>query len=88
MSKPFKVVFRPVGRGPEGLDVESFAEASDWCRIRIRALDLGSSGFKGCEIYSTTTKTQVAYVAYNGRVFSGQSKDWKPGVEPIYEPGA
>lgn len=49
--------------------VESLSEASNVCRLYIQENDLGGGNWVGGQVYDVTGK-MVAYISYNGRVWS------------------
>lgn len=56
-------------------------------RMFITQQDVGASGAGQCLIYDGAGK-QVAYVSFNGKVWEGHPKNWKPGMTPIFNPYA
>ena len=72
------------------VDVDSFADAS---RVWIEFADSANfgAGFRGSDMTRDCGQIYqngcaVAYVSYNGRVWQGRAKDWKPGQLPIFDP--
>jgi hypothetical protein len=63
--------------------VDTLAQASQVCRAYIDAKDIGNSRWTGGTLY--VNDAPIAYVSYNGRVWSGRAQDWKPGMTPIYD---
>ena len=60
-------------------DVSGIAAASAlYCRTRDQSGE-GNSTFP-------TGKIPGHYISYNGRVWAGKPRDWKPGDVPVYSP--
>lgn len=66
--------------------VADLAEASRLCRHYIAYFDLGGGNWDGGDIEEVATGLQIGYVSYNGRVWAGHRNDWKPEMNPLYEP--
>lgn len=68
------------------VDVDTLAQASQACRTFIEKAGIGNSRWTGGTLY--VNDQPIGYVSYNGRVWSGDRKAWKPGATPIYDPRA
>lgn len=62
--------YEPLFGVPRGVkDVETLEQASATCRAYIQEHGLGGSQWSGGKVYDHARK-QVAYVSYNGRIWS------------------
>lgn len=73
------------------IGVDSLAKASAIVRAYIEEFHLGGGSgaleaFTGGAVWDGDVQT--AYVSYNGRVWAGLARDWKPGMVPLYAPGS
>lgn len=68
--------------------VASLRDASErFCAARD-GLGIGSTALfraVGNVILLDADRRTVGYVSYNGRVWSGSPRDWKPGSVPLYD---
>lgn len=64
--------------------VASFEEASNLTRKTIETMDIGASETPQVLVRDGSGKV-VAHVAYNGRVFDGHPRDWKPDTKILHE---
>ncbi len=74
---------RPVYGCPEDdvwADVENYKEASSLCRAYIKRHQLGGGNWSGGAILGRDLK-QIAYVSYNGRVWTGKPQDYPNNTE-------
>jgi len=65
--------------------VASIKEASEAYRAAIDALGIGGSQTPSCTILDGSG-APWGHVSYNGRVWLGDGRDWKPGQRPVYDP--
>lgn len=70
----------------KAIPVADYAEASVKCRAYIDARGLGNSAWSGGLLLMDGDP--AGHVSYNGRVWPGLARDWKPGIQPIYDPYA
>ncbi len=81
ISLPAKPMFLQIGR--KLYEVASFEQASImFCKARD-ASGLGASKITSKPIVDERGET-IAYVSYNGRVWAGAAKEWKPDASPLY----
>lgn len=81
MTVPAKMMFLQVGK--RRYQVASFEQASlMFCAARDKA-NCGASKISAKNIVDEVGNP-IAYVSYNGRVWDGAAKDWKPGAVPLY----
>ncbi len=62
-----------------------YAETSAAYRQTIDSLGLGASDAPSCDLLAADG-TLFGHVSYNGRVWRGTARDWKPGIKPLYCP--
>ena len=79
---PAKALFLKVGH--KLYQVASYQQASEmFCRARDAA-DCGASEICSQPIVDEAGQ-DIAYVSYNGRVWPGSAKNWKPDAIPLYD---
>ena len=64
--------------------VADYAEASRLCREFLERTGKGNSRWSGGALFNGAE--QVGYVSFNGRVWAGTAREWKPGQTPLYVP--
>ena len=71
--------------GRRSYPVASLAEAS---AMFIAARDRAGTGGRDTPtpLLFDREGRQIAYVSYNGRVWAGTPRDWKPGHRPLVDP--
>lgn len=63
----------------QSFEVKNFAEASAiYCRLRNESGEGASTFCHG--------RLPGHYISYNGRVWKGKPRDWKPDTRPVYSP--
>lgn len=63
------------------IEVRDFEEASEvYCRLRDESGEGGSSFPAG--------RLPGHYISYNGRIWKGSPRAWKPGDRPAFDPFA
>lgn len=70
--------------------VASFAEASEKVLAFTAEQDMGGTEWAqrgGGKLVSENGQHE-GYVSYNGKVWLGTPRDWKPGSQPIFDPYA
>lgn len=62
-----------------------YRDASNaWCAFRDKS-GLGASEMPGVPEIVDAQGRAVGYISYNGRVWPGDPREWKPGVQPLYD---
>lgn len=68
----------------ELLEVRDYAEASAECRKFLDDAGIGNSQWNGGALWEGNK--WIGYVSFNGRVWAGTAREWKPGMKPLYDP--
>lgn len=95
-TQAIRVVSLALGIGSKK-DLVAVADCAEASRLYRAACDAhmertgqGASTMQPGLLYDCAgaTPTRIGYVSWNGKVWAGSERGWKPGDEPLYSPYA